>query len=213
MMDERTIQVSERVLALLRRMPAFRDVPEADIRELFSGEGLLRFREYRAGETIIREGDNDTWLYHLVSGQVRVLAQEAEVAVLNRYGEVFGEMGPLKGRPRNASVVAATDVACFAVDLSLFDRLPEAVRQRKSRIMEEVLSDVVHQRLTRANCDAAALRRDLAMAGSALAGLTDRVRDLERRVADLSKENQLLRQNLAARPASDVGASSEVAKR
>lgn len=197
-MDERAIQVSERVLGLLRRMPAFREVSEEDIRELFSGEGLLRFREYRAGETIIREGDHDTWVYHLVSGQVRVLAQEAEVAVLDRYGEVFGEMGPLKGRARNASVVAATDAACFAVDLSLFDKLPEAVRQRKNRIMEEMLSDVVHQRLARANCDAAALRRDLAMAGSALAGLTDRVRDLERRVADLSKENQMLRRTLSS---------------
>jgi CRP/FNR family transcriptional regulator, cyclic AMP receptor protein len=207
-MDERAIVVSDRVLALLRRMPAFRDVAVPDIQELFSGEGLLRFREYRAGETIIREGDSDSWVYHLVSGQVRVLTQEAEVASLSGYGEVFGEMGPLRGRPRNASVVAATDVACFAVDLSLLDRLPDEVRQRKNRIMEELLSDVVYQRLTRANCDAAALRRDLAMAGSALAGLTDRVRDLERRVADLSRENQLLRCSLGTRdPGSEAPGS------
>ena len=138
-------------------------VPEPEIHELFSGEGLIRFREYRAGETIIREGENDSWVYHLISGQVRVLSQEAEVATLGRYGEIFGEMGPLKGRPRNATVVAGTEVTCLAVDLSLLDRLPPEARQRKSRIFEEVFNDVVHQRLARANCDASALRRDLAM--------------------------------------------------
>jgi len=199
-MDERNIVISERVTALLHRMPAFAHVPEPEIHELFSGEGLIRFREYRAGETIIREGENDSWVYHLISGQVRVLSQEAEVATLGRYGEIFGEMGPLKGRPRNATVVAGTEVTCLAVDLSLLDRLPPEARQRKSRIFEEVFNDVVHQRLARANCDASALRRDLAMAGSALAGLTDRVRELERRVADLTQENQLLRQSLTERP-------------
>lgn len=199
-MDERSIVVSGRVVSLLRRMPAFAEVAEAEIEELFSGEGLIRFREYRAGETIIREGESDSWVYHLISGQVRVLSQEAEVASLDRYGEIFGEMGPLKGRPRNATVVAASDVTCLAVDLSLLDRLPDEARQRKSRIFEEVFNDVVHQRLARANCDASALRRDLAMAGSALAGLTDRVRDLERRVADLTNENQVLRQSLDGKP-------------
>ncbi len=169
-MDERNIVISDRVLGLLRRMPAFRDVAEADIRELLTGEGLFRFREYRPGETIIREGEFDSWVFYLVSGTVRVLSQEAEVAVLSRYGEVFGEMGPLKGRPRNASVVAVTDVACFAIDLSLLDRLPAETRRRGSRLFEEVFNDVVHDRLTRANLDASALRRDLAMAGSALAG-------------------------------------------
>lgn len=195
-MEERDITVSERVVELLRRMPAFGRVPEEDIRDLFSGEGLIRFREYRPGETIIREGANDSWVYHLISGQVRVLSQEAEVATLDRYGEIFGEMGPLKGRPRNATVVAATDVTCLAVDLSLLDRLPPEARERKSRVFEEVFNDVVHQRLTRANCDASALRRDLAMAGSLLAGLTDRVRELERRVADLTAENQQLRESV-----------------
>jgi CRP/FNR family transcriptional regulator, cyclic AMP receptor protein len=192
-MEERNIAISERVVGLLRRMPVFRDVAEADVREVFAGEGLIRFREYRAGETIIREGESDRWIYHLVSGQARVLSQEAEVAVLGRYGDTFGEMGPLRGRPRNATVVAATDLTCFAVDLSLFDRLPAEDRQRKSRILEEVFNDVVHERLARANDDASALRRALAMADSAMAGLSDRVRELERRVAELTKENQMLR--------------------
>jgi CRP-like cAMP-binding protein len=202
-MEERTIIISERVVGLLRRMPAFKDATEGSIRELelFAAQGLIRLREYRAGETIIRQGDSDTWVYHLVSGQVRVLSQEAVVATLGRYGDIFGEMGPLKGRPRNATVVAATDVTCFAVDLSLLDRLSAEDRQRKSRLLEEVFTDVVHQRLVQANDDASILRRDLAMAGSAMAGLTDRVRELERRVAELTKENQALRRELGGRDA------------
>lgn len=198
-MEERNIVISERVVGLLRRMPAFRDMGEIELRELFAGEGLIRFREYRAGETIIREGEQDRWVYHLVSGQARVLSQEAEVAVLKRYGDIFGEMGPMRGRPRNATVVAATDVTCFAVDLSLLDRLPAEDRQRKTKLLEAVFNDVVHERLAKANDDASALRRDLVMAESAMAGLTDRVRELERRVADLTRENQSLRRDLAGR--------------
>ncbi|MHC1713020.1 MAG: cyclic nucleotide-binding domain-containing protein [Solidesulfovibrio sp.] len=192
-MDEREIAISDRVMALLRRMPSFAELDPLDIRELFHGEGLLRFREYQPGETIIREGDLDSWVYYLISGQVRVLSQEAQVAMLSGYGEIFGEMGPLRSRPRNASVVAHTAVSCFSIDLSLLDRLPADDRKRGSQLFEEVLNDVVHERLARANLDAAALRRDLAMAASALAGVNDRARELERRVHELTKENQELR--------------------
>jgi CRP-like cAMP-binding protein len=191
-MEERTITISERVLGLLRRMPAFAGLDDARLTDLFADKGL-RYREFRAGETIIREGDHDSWVYYLISGQARVLAQEAEVAVLTTYGEIFGEMGPLRGRPRNASVVAQTNLACFAIDLSILDRLPPDERKHASRLFEEVISDVVHDRLSRANLDAAALRRDLAMADAALTGVSARVRDLERRVLDLTRENQDLR--------------------
>lgn len=191
-MEEREITISERVLGLLRRMPAFSGLGDDQIADLFADKGL-RHREYRAGETIIREGDHDSWVYYLISGQARVLAQEAEVARLTNYGEIFGEMGPLRGKPRNASVVAHTGVTSFAIDLSILDRMPPGERKQACRLFEEVISDVVHDRLARANLDAAALRRDLDMAASALAGVTARVRELERRVHDLTRENQELR--------------------
>ncbi|KHK02943.1 cyclic nucleotide-binding domain-containing protein [Desulfovibrio sp. TomC] len=191
-MEERNITISERVLGLLHRMPAFAGLTDAQITALFADKGL-RYREYRNGETIIREGDHDCWVYYLISGQVRVLAQEAEVALLTTYGEIFGEMGPLRGRPRNASVVAHSPVVCFAIDLSILDRMPPGERKQASRLFEEVISDVVHDRLSRANLDAAALRRDLAMADAALTGVRARVRDLERRVVTLTRENQDLR--------------------
>ena len=191
-MEEREITISERVLGLLRRMPAFSGLGDDQIADLFADKGL-RHREYRAGETIIREGDHDTWVYYLISGQARVLAQEAEVARLTNYGEIFGEMGPLRGKPRNASVVAHSKVTSFAIDLSILDRMPPGERKQACRLFEEVISDVVHDRLARANLDAAALRRDLDIAASALAGVTARVRELERRVLDLTRENQDLR--------------------
>lgn len=197
-MEERNITISERVLALLRRMPAFAGLDDAQLTALFADKGL-RHREYRAGETIIREGDSDSWVYYLISGQARVLAQEAEVARLTHYGEIFGEMGPLRGKPRNASVVAHTNVTTFAIDLSILDRMPPDERRQASRIFEEVITDVVHDRLARANLDAAALRRDLDMAASALAGVTARVRDLERRVLDLTRENEELRNQLGSK--------------
>jgi len=191
-MDEHEIAISDRVLELLQRMPAFSGLAPCDIQALFAGKGL-RYREYRAGETIIREGDHDNWVYYLISGQVRVLSQEAEVAVLSRYGEIFGEMGPLRGRARNATVVAQGSTICFAMDLSLLDRLPVDDRKSASRLFEAVLNDVVQERLDRANLDAVSLRRELAVADAAVVGLSDRVRELERRICELTKENQELR--------------------
>ena len=191
-MEEREITISERVLGLVRRMPAFADLSDGQIIALFADKGL-RYREYRPGETIIREGDHDSWVYYLISGQARVLAQEAQVARLADYGDIFGEMGPLRGRPRNASVVADSPVSCLAMDLSILDRLSPDERRAASRLFEELITDVVHDRLSRANLDAAALRRDLAMAASALAGVNSRVRDLERRILELTRENQELR--------------------
>ena len=81
----------------------------------------------------------------------------------------------------------------LAIDLSILDRLPPEERRAASRLFEELITDVVHDRLSRANLDAAALRRDLAMAASVLAGVNSRVRDLERRILELTRENQELR--------------------
>ncbi len=66
---------------------------------------------FKAGETILTEGEDGDSAYLLVSGAVKVTVGKNRVAVLNA-GEVFGEMSLLEPGPRSATVSATTDVEC-----------------------------------------------------------------------------------------------------
>jgi CRP/FNR family transcriptional regulator, cyclic AMP receptor protein len=79
---------------------------------------LSKIREYQHGELIIREGDTDQWLYFLLSGKVRVKKEGVELVIIDRIGELFGEMTVLDGLTRSASVFAEGKTICLAVDVS-----------------------------------------------------------------------------------------------
>ncbi len=69
---------------------------------------------FKAGETIIREGDEGDTAYVIVSGTVEVVvgAGGRRVGTLET-GEVFGEMSLIEPGPRSATIVAVTDVECL----------------------------------------------------------------------------------------------------
>ncbi|WP_374619662.1 Crp/Fnr family transcriptional regulator [Devosia sp.] len=86
---------------------------------------------FKAGETILTEGEDGDSAYLLVSGAVKVTVGTNRVAVLNA-GEVFGEMSLLDPGPRSATVTATTDVECTVTTydefiVSLQDRPEQAI--------------------------------------------------------------------------------------
>jgi small-conductance mechanosensitive channel len=93
---------------------------------------------YTAGETVTRQGAVAHWLYILCSGRVEIRRHLAEgdipkaVAAIEAPG-FFGEMGMLTGEPRRADVVALTDVECYRLDKTGFERIlhdrPEVAAQ------------------------------------------------------------------------------------
>jgi MFS family permease len=94
---------------LLGALPLLRHAPEPVLEALALA---ARPATAPAGTTILREGDPPDDVYVLVRGECRVLrgldADEHEVARTGP-GECFGEVGPLAGQARNASVVAVVD--------------------------------------------------------------------------------------------------------
>ncbi len=76
---------------------------------------------FKAGETIIREGDEGDTAYFIVSGTVEVLVGvgKRRVGTLET-GEVFGEMCLIEPGPRSATIVAITDVDCLATTYEEF---------------------------------------------------------------------------------------------
>lgn len=88
---------------LLRRIERFQAFSDED---LMSFLAVGKLKEYGVGETIIKKGEIDNWVYFLVSGEVKIVKGENTFAILKRSGDLFGEMGVIDGAPRSASAWA-----------------------------------------------------------------------------------------------------------
>ncbi|MGI9052416.1 MAG: ATP-binding cassette domain-containing protein [Ilumatobacteraceae bacterium] len=79
---------------------------------------------YTSGETIFRQGDRSDLVYTVESGEVdviRVLADGGEELITTvGPGQYFGELGPMLGFPRSATVRARTDVELTAYGVRRF---------------------------------------------------------------------------------------------
>jgi CRP/FNR family cyclic AMP-dependent transcriptional regulator len=78
---------------------------------------------FKAGDTIISEGDQGDTAFFIVSGSVDVIigrgAKARTVGTLQE-GEVFGEMSLIEPGPRSATIRAETDVQCLATSYEDF---------------------------------------------------------------------------------------------
>ncbi len=77
---------------------------------------LSTIREYEPGAAIIMEGGQDSWIYFLLSGKVRIEKDGMRIADIDKIGEIFGEMRMLDGLARSASVFAEKKTTCLAFD-------------------------------------------------------------------------------------------------
>lgn len=104
--------------------------------ELLNLAGSLRQAPFARGEVITSQGKEGHWLYLIVDGEVSIRLTkgdaESEVARLSA-GSFFGEMSLMTGEPRNATVVAVTDVDCYRLEKedfqALLKRRPEVTAQ------------------------------------------------------------------------------------
>src|ERR1700739_519670 len=78
---------------------------------------------FKAGDTIIAEGDDGDTAFFIVSGSVEVvIGQGAKARTVGalREGEVLGEMRLIEPGPRSATIRATTDVECLATSYEDF---------------------------------------------------------------------------------------------
>ena len=105
---------------------------------------MSKIKTYDTGEAICEEGLNDKWIYFLTKGRVRIVKDGKELSVLDKRGDVFGEMSVIDGRPRSASVYAMETTVCLATDTLYIDKLQDheklAFRYLIYRIFAEILS-------------------------------------------------------------------------
>jgi len=102
------------------------DIPSLKSFETKSIGNLLRLskiREYEEGECIIKEGDVDPWIYFLLKGKIKVIKDGVQISVIDKRGEIFGEMRVISNMTRSASVYAVDKTVCLAVDTTAKERL------------------------------------------------------------------------------------------
>src|SRR5215472_18624861 len=78
---------------------------------------------FRAGDTIMSEGEGGNSAFLIVSGSVEVsVGQGANPKTVGTLGagEVFGEMCLIEPAPRSATVKAVTDAECVATSYDEF---------------------------------------------------------------------------------------------
>ncbi|MEK7880898.1 MAG: cyclic nucleotide-binding domain-containing protein [Deltaproteobacteria bacterium] len=112
--------------------------------------GLLktsRIRSYGPGERIIEDGALDTLIYMLISGKVRVEKKGLDLCVLERSGDIFGEMAVITGSPRSASVYAVEDCRCLAMDASFMFTLSDTEKVLFICALFRIFVEVLTKRL------------------------------------------------------------------
>ncbi|AXQ28332.1 serine/threonine protein kinase [Solimonas sp. K1W22B-7] len=119
----------------LRRLEFFKAFRSPELAELMDASTSVT---YRAGDTIIREGETDNALYILLMGIAEVRKNGQMIALLEK-GDCFGEIGFLYAVQRTASVVASTDVLVLQVNAALLDKMSDECQLRYYRIFCENL--------------------------------------------------------------------------
>ncbi len=145
--SERAERKAER--ALQEKLRALDDVELFEPLDLAERRALAqeaRSTPFGRAEVITRQGAEANWLYVLAKGQVEVRVStpegERRVAVL-KAPSFFGEMALMTGQPREATVVALTEVECLRVDKAGF----QEILQRRPAIAERISEILAARRL------------------------------------------------------------------
>ena len=91
------------------------------------------------GDVVVRQGDPADRFYVIDSGAMRVTqVQDGDVHLLRDLGpgDVFGEIGLLRGVPRTATVTASTPAVLYSLDASAFGELVGSGPGLSSRLLD-----------------------------------------------------------------------------
>jgi small-conductance mechanosensitive channel/CRP-like cAMP-binding protein len=125
----------------------------------------VRPAPFSAGEVITRQGATAHWLYILTKGEAEVRIAGSD-GVDTKVAEIkapsfFGEMALMTGAPREATVIAKTDVECLRVDKDDF----RDILARRPEIAQEISTVLAQRRVelvaVRDHLDADAKKRKM----------------------------------------------------
>jgi CRP-like cAMP-binding protein len=149
------------VIETLRQVSFFSNLEERHLNEVFR---MSRLRQYEHDEVIIAEGVYDSFIYVLLSGEVKVTKQGGIIARLHKTGDIFGELAIINYEPRSATVIAVTRTSCLAVDAAFLDNLLPGDRDIVYAVVYKLFAEVVANRLRTTSEELAGLKEELVQA-------------------------------------------------
>jgi serine/threonine protein kinase len=119
----------------LRFLAFFKDFSDEQITEVVNAS---EWKEFARGEVIVTEGEQETAFYIIAKGGVDVVKNDKVVGIMKQ-GDCFGEIAFLTNQPRNATIVARTEVSLMSVSASLMEQASTDTQLRYYRIFLENL--------------------------------------------------------------------------
>lgn len=94
-------------------IPFLESFTDYQVDDLLSSAALL---DCEPGDAVIQEGEAESRIFILMSGEVRVEKEGEELVRFSKAGAIFGELAAIDDDVRSASVIANTNVICLAID-------------------------------------------------------------------------------------------------
>ncbi len=119
----------------LRCLAFFKDFSDEQITEVVNAS---EWKDFDKGNVIVTEGEPETAFYIIANGGVEVVKNDKVVGLMKQ-GDCFGEIAFLTRQPRNATIMARTDVSLMSVSASLMEQASTETQIRYYRIFLENL--------------------------------------------------------------------------
>ena len=119
----------------LRYLAFFKDFSDEQITEVVNAS---EWKEFEKGNVIITEGEPETAFYIIAKGGVEVVKNDKVVGLMKQ-GDCFGEIAFLTRQPRNATILARTEVSLMSVSASMMEQASTETQIRYYRIFLENL--------------------------------------------------------------------------
>jgi len=131
------------ILTTLKQVPLFESLNQRQLSSLLK---MAYERNYKAGETIVKQGDEGIGLFVIVSGGAKAIhkrSDSGESLEVNTFkaGDFFGELALLDSGPgfRTASVVTTADTVAIGLPRWDFQTLLKNDADMTFHILQEVV--------------------------------------------------------------------------
>lgn len=105
----------------LREIPLFSEMDEHEVGDI---RKIMDEMKFKAGQTIIREGETGNLFYVITEGRVEVIVRDADGSDIILHeagpGDFFGELSMLTNEPRSARIRAIEDLTTLALERDEF---------------------------------------------------------------------------------------------
>jgi len=150
----RHVQLKREILA---RMPLFRALNDREILRLLQ---VVEVHPYKDADVVIREGDRGEELFIVLTGSVKVMRGETELARF-KPGDHFGEMALVRNQPRSATVVSDLDSELMVIRRTDFFDILRNEHQLAVKLLWQFLGALA-DRLDETNRELGQAREELA---------------------------------------------------